>query len=192
MSLSISHQAILYALLKAHNDERKEEVEDDSTYPHYDKSGLTSGDYTCPTVTPYAVTSAIPTTLATVITRAEDIRSILLAHMGDAFGSSAEPLKAGAHRAADATNIALITTATIPLLTATSSQSAANALLNACNAACAHFLSTAAHPVADDTNAISAADASDLATSITLATELGTDITAHIIFAPDAALINVI
>jgi hypothetical protein len=162
-----------------------------TTYPHADVTSTPGGNYQLPTATALHVTAAAATTLATGITLGEDVRGVTLKHLAD--GGSAFNAYGGAHKAADATNIALIAYATIAKLTATSTQGQLNTLLNALKTvALAHVSQAGVHFTADATNTVAAADATDLASSETLANALKAWANAHIDFAGSAQTIDLV
>lgn len=161
---------LVFGLVQAHNLSVRAFVAT-TTNPHADITSTQSGSYTAPVLTQLAV-AATASSLATSITAAEQIRVILLAHFADA-GSSAN-LYGGAHKAADATNTALISYTTIPQLTSSATLAQVEALLNACKTAVnAHVGQSGVHFTNDGTNSVTAANATDQTTSNTLATGSG-------------------
>ena len=119
------------------------------------------------TATTLAVTAAAPTTEATRVALANDIKTILNLHFADrsAHGSAVSAQIA----TADATN-----------------EASAITLANACKAAYntgGHINASNVHANNDATNTISASAATDQASLDTLLAELKTDINAHIIAA---------
>jgi hypothetical protein len=162
--------AIVFALVAVYNLFKRELCSSISSYPHCDITSTTSGDYTAPTSSALLPSSASATTLPTTITRAENIRTVLLVHFLDAI----------AHVAADAVAYAAITTTTVPLAT---DQATVNAALNAMKAAWnTNLASTATHFTADSTYTVATADATDLASSEALANALYTAVRGHIQF----------
>jgi len=96
-----------------------------SSYAHYDVTPNSTSIPTNPQAPVFAsaiqVTAPTPTTLAQVVTAAENIRSVMLVMFADA-PLTGQPHSGGAHVAADTTNAALISYATLsPLLPVTQS-----------------------------------------------------------------------
>src|SRR5580693_6104961 len=93
--------ALLPALIVAHNLEVRERVQSATTYPHYDVTSVTGGNYTAPTTTPLLVVGTavdLPSTIAV----AESARRVLTKHMSEA--GSITNLWGGPHKAADLVN----------------------------------------------------------------------------------------
>lgn len=161
---------LAFAAVTAFNLLKRELCSSLSTYPHCDITSTPGGSYAAPTSTSLLPSSASATTLPTTITRAENIRAVLLVHFVDTI----------AHVATDATAYTAITKATVPTAT---DQTTVNALLNAIKAAWnTNLASTATHFTADATNTVATADATDLASSEALANALYTAVRAHIVF----------
>lgn len=151
-----------------------------TTLPHYDITGSTSGTDAAPVITPLAVTAATAVDLPTTIALAENIRSVMLTMMADTV----------AHKIADATNIALITVATVPTAV---DQGTVDTLLAALKAAHnAHCSQSGVHSHSDATNTNSTTAATTLVTSEALANALAANVTAHILFAWPSPSLNLI
>lgn len=182
---------LVFALVQAHNQSVRQYVGASTSYPHADITSTQSGNYTAPVLTQLAV-AATASSLATSITAAEQIRTILLAHFADA-GSSAN-LYGGAHKAADTTNIVGIRYSDLAKLTSSSTLAAVETLLIACKvAANAHVSQSGVHFTNDTTNSVTAANAVDQGTSNTLATGTGglkAFIAAHLALASAAQTIQ--
>jgi hypothetical protein len=180
MSLSARKvpDVLLFAAVTAHNLEVRDRVASSTSYPHADVTSLAGGNYTAPTLTQYLVAGSavdLPSTMAV----AESARRVLQAHLQDA--GAAATLWGGAHKSADGTNLALITLTAAPTsVDLPSVIIVLNALKSACNP---HVNQTGVHFTADGTNTISAAAASDLPSSETLAAAIQTFVNAHVAFA---------
>lgn len=186
MQVRKTTDAVAFALVSAFNLAWRWFVTNKTTYPHADKTSTTSGSYMAPTTSALTVTAADASNLATGITLAEAVRTWMLVHLLD--GGASTNGYGGAHKAADSTNYALITYTASAKLTSTSSQSDLNTLLNLLKAkANAHVSRAGVHFTNDGTNSVVAADATDLASSETLATALKAWCNAHGAFAPDTA-----
>jgi hypothetical protein len=153
---------VVYAAQKAIRDLRVNGI---GSSVHVDKTTLVmTGDHLNPTPATLTVSAANASDLATLLTLCAQIRAVAIAHAKDA----------NAHKVADSTFLAAIPAEPTDLATAIT-------FLNAVKAAYGtHIASTTFHYTADATNTIVAANASDQATSQTLANELKTDVTAHI------------
>lgn len=162
---SIANSVALIAFIRQY-------VDNDTTLAHYEKSGTTIGDYTQPSISALQLSYATPPAdLAAVKAAANAARAILYAHFTDA----------NAHKASDTTNAALISTTTLAELVTADSQGTTNTFLNALETAyAAHRTQANIHSHNDTTNLITAADATDLASSKTLATDVKTQTNAHI------------
>lgn len=147
-----------------------------TTDPHADVTSTTSGDATSPVATPYLVTAANATDLASGIALANDILLKFNVHAADAL----------AHKTADGTN-APVTTAQASDLTTL--EALLNSLKTHYNA---HLAQATVHYTNDGTNAVATANATDLATSEALANALKTAFNAHIQFALGASAIHLI
>lgn len=155
------NDAVIHALVKAHNDERRVRL---TAEVHYDISGAgVTGDVRDPTQNDLQSSAAAAADLPTVITLANELKRVYAQHGDDTH----------VHDATDGTNVIAAPDAT--------DQTTANTLLNEIKADYnAHRSEAGVHPNNDAGNAVLAADASDLATSITLANEIQTDLNAHI------------
>lgn len=141
----------------------KREVVALTSYPHADITSTTSGPSNARVATAAIMSSPTATDLPTVIVRANEAKAVLNVHLVDPR----------AHKAA----ASVIATANA------TDQASVNTLLNAIKAALnTHDASTADHFTADSTNTCATTDASNLATSLTLANALFTKINAHIQF----------
>jgi hypothetical protein len=167
MALNIRNvpNAVLAALVASTMAFRREQLKAAASKPHYDITATTSGDYQAPVATPAIMSSASASDLPSVIVRANEAKAVLNAHIADEV---AHERYGSAIATADATD-----------------QATANTLLNAIKTAFnAHGASTSYHIVADATYVVTAANATNLASSIDLANELYTMINGHIQFAP--------
>lgn len=162
------NDAVLAALTKAHNDERRAQI---GAEVHYDISGDdTSGDVRDPTQNDLQITAAGSNgTLPVLLVLVNDIRTIYNQHINDAH----------VHDQVDATNVLTEPVATT-LVEAQDLCTELKAIYNA------HRSQASVHPNNDGGNAITAADGTDQATSDTLCDELKTDVNAHI----NAALVG--
>lgn len=186
MQIRKTTDAMVFAIVTAFNLCWRWFVTNKTTYPHADITSTTGGNYTAPTTTALTVAAANATNLATGITLAEAVRSWMLVHLND--GGASTNGYGGAHKAADTTNYALITYTASAKLTSSSSQGNLNTLLNLLKStANAHVSQSGVHFTNDGTNTVSASDATDLASSETLANALKTWCNAHGAFAPDTA-----
>jgi hypothetical protein len=164
MSIPVrSHDsALIGAIVKAFNADRVARV---STNFHVSKTvEAVSGDFRNPTITDAVIATANASNEATLVALCKDIRVMIITHGKDSVG----------HKVADTVIQAAV--ATEPSATAS-----CITFLNAAKAAWAvHIASTTYHYNADATNTIAAADATDEASAITLATEMKTDVNAHL------------
>jgi hypothetical protein len=178
----ITH-SMAFALVSQLNAFLKSFVTNNATlaYPHFDTTSLqVASDYTTPSSTPLQVTAATAVDLPSTITLAENLRSVMQAMMGDTL----------AHKASDATNLALITLTAAPLSVDLPS---VEIVLNAEKAALnAHFTQSGIHAHSDTTNTVSTAAATTLTTAEALANALTTAVNAHIVFSPGSILINLV
>ncbi len=177
--------SLAFGLAKAFNLYVRAEVDNKTTYPHYDITSTYGGDYQTPSSTALSVVNSSTLTLTAVQTMAEEIRSVMLVHLADVI----------AHKASDSADLSDISYDTLAeLVPGTSSQSDTNDLLNALKLAFnTHGASTVFHSHADSTNVIAAADATDLASSKVLAAAARTAVNAHILFAwpsPSLAIVE--
>jgi hypothetical protein len=174
-----SPAAAAFALVQAHNAFLKSFVDNGTTYAHYDITSTPGGDYQVPTSTSLQVSpTGSQADLAHVIIQAEATRAVLLAHFADAV----------AHKASDATNLALITLAAVPAAVDQTTVNALNVALAA--ALTAHESQTGIHSHNDTTNITSAAASTSLPTSKTQAADTVTQVNAHITAAPGSVAIN--
>jgi hypothetical protein len=162
------------------------------SYPHADVTSTSGGNYQAPTTTPVVV-AATAVDLPSTITAAEQARTALYKHFMD--GQSAANFWGGAHKAADTVNAALISYATIALVSSTTGTLAqVIVLLTALKAASnAHVSQSGVHFTNDSTNSVTASAAVDLGTSETLATGTGglkAFVAAHVQFAGAARTIK--
>lgn len=158
-------ESISRALLKSYRLLRQEVATRESLV-HGDITGTPGGDYRNPTTTAYLVTAANATDLASLRTLGRDLYRVYSTHIGDTE----------AHKVADTTNVVA---AGLPATDA--DQTALNTFLNELKADYnAHRSQSGVHPTNDSGNAVSSADATDAATSLTLANEIKTDLNAHI------------
>ena len=162
------HDAVVAALVKAHNDERRAQL---TTEVHYDITGDdTTGDVRDPVQGDLQVTAADSDgSLPVLLTLANNILVVYTRHIAGTH----------VHDAADTTNTVAAVVAT-DLATAQTLLTELKADYNA------HRSQASVHPNNDAGNAITAADATDQATSDTLADELKTDLNAHM----NAALVG--
>jgi len=162
------------------------------SYPHADVTSTSGGNFQAPTTTPVVV-AGTAIDLPSTITAAEQARTALYKHFMD--GQSATTLWAGAHKAADTVNAALISFATIALVSSTTGTLAqVIVLLTALKAASnAHVSQSGVHFTNDGTNSVTASAAVDLPTSETLATGTGglkAFVAAHVQFAGAAMTVK--
>ena len=136
-----------------------------STEVHRDKTSIPSGDALNPSSTALQVTAAASTNLATSITLANNLKSVLGFHMADD----------SAHLIADTTNV------NFDGYALASSLATGIAHGNAIKVDYTdHIADTSVHLNADSTNTVAAAVATDQGSLNTLLTELKADINAHI------------
>jgi uncharacterized protein YejL (UPF0352 family) len=170
--------ALMYALVAAHNLEVRERVSSATTYPHADVTSVTGGNYTAPTTTPLLVVGSavdLPSTVAV----AESARHVLAKHFAEA--GTLNNLYGGPHKAADTVNAVLIALAAAPLSVDLPS---VLVVLNAEKVACnAHVSQAGAHFHNDGVNSVTAANASDLPSAEALATAIAAFALAHFAFA---------
>jgi len=173
-------EAVAYALATAHNASWRAYVAANTSFPHADITSTPSGDWQHPAASSLQVTAAAATTLALVITSANQALSVMQIHFADAL----------AHATSDTTNFTTVDA--LDQLASTATQGATDTQLNAMKAAFnLHLAQNSVHYTNDTTNAIVAADASDLATSETLADAIKAAVNAHITFAGDTQLLDV-
>jgi hypothetical protein len=183
--------ALTIALVAAHNLGVRARIGSLTTYPHADATSTFSGNYQAPVITAMQVTGTA-VDLPSTITVAEQVRTILLAHFADA--GTAQNLWGGAHKAADATNVAGISYTTIPKISSsTGTLAQVETLLNALKTACnAHVGQSGVHFTNDGTNSVSASNATDLPSSETLASGSGglkAFVNAHVTFTDGSATV---
>jgi hypothetical protein len=117
------------------------------------------------------------TTLAELLPLVQDILNCVLNHATDNY-SARGATGSAAHKVVDTTlSATYVPSYVVDLTTAVATVNAVKAWYNT------HRASTTYHGVADSTNATAATDATDLASAITLANELKTDINAHLALA---------
>ncbi len=156
MKVQNTGEAAWRALAIAHNAFVRKFVDVETTFPHYEVTGITTGDFSAPVMTALQITSSGTTTLAAVKTMANEARVVLLAHFADANG----------HIAADTVNAALIDLDALDELVTASTQDETDTFVNALITAYeAHRILTTKHSHADSTNLITATSAVDLASS---------------------------
>lgn len=159
--------SVRYAMVAAFNATRVGMV---GTNPHVDTTTKdTTTDFSHPSSTPdVPSTVSAPADLAHVISLYNECVGIYGRHIADTF----------AHKAADTTNTAPA------LLASTALQAAVDTALNAFKALInLHFLQAGVHYTNDSTNTITAADATDLASSKTLIADIASDLNDHVLFA---------
>ncbi len=156
MKVQNTGEAAWRALAIAHNAFLREFVDTETTYPHYEVTGITTGDFSAPVMTALLVTASSTATLADVKIMANECRTVLLAQFNDT----------NAHIAADAVNAALIATTLYADLDDDSTQGDTDTFINALMTAYeAHRILTTKHSHADTTNLITATSSVDLASS---------------------------
>jgi hypothetical protein len=171
-------ESLCRALVAAYNGFVRGFVDNSTTYPHADITGTAGGDYRHPTSTPYTVTAADATTTATLRALCQNIYRVYSTHIADDL----------AHEAADATNVIA---AGLPADDA--DQTALNTFLNQAKAAYnLHRSQSGVHFTNDSGNAIGSADATDAASSYTLANEIKVDLSAHVQAGPAYHLIKML
>ncbi|WP_438029004.1 hypothetical protein [Sorangium sp. So ce233] len=157
--------SISRALLKSYRLLRQEIATRESLV-HGDITGTPGGDFRNPTTTAYLVTAANASDTATLRTLCRDLYRVYSTHIADTE----------AHKVADSTN-----TVSVGLPAEDADQTALNTFMNELKADYnAHRSQTGVHCNNDSGNAVAAVDASDAATSYTLANEIKTDLNAHI------------
>jgi hypothetical protein len=167
--------AMIFALVAAHNAAQRAYTLNETTYPHADITSVPGGDYTAPTSTAVANAAAAATTLGTTLTSANESKRIANLHMADAL----------AHEAADADHLISSPDAT--------DQTTANTLLNELKTDLnLHFLDADSHYTADATNVVDAADATDAGSSQTLADDIKAKLNAHILFSSTAPMLDIV
>lgn len=146
-------------------------VDAESTYPHYEATGVTVGDFSNPSVTTLQVVSSSTADLAAVKTMANECQKVLYAHFTDA----------NAHKLADSTNAALIAVTTlVPLVTADSQGTTDTFINTLVTAYGAHRTQSGIHSHDDSTNLITASTAVDLASSKLVVADVKAQTNAHI------------
>lgn len=171
MKVQNTGEAAWRALTIAHNAFLRKFVDTETTFPHYEVTGITTGDFSAPVTTALLIASSGTTTLAAVKTMANEARTVLVAHLGDT----------NAHIAADTVNAALIAVTLYADLTTTSTQDETDTFVNALVTAYeAHRILTTKHSHADTTNLITATSAIDLASSKLAVADVKAQVNAHI------------
>lgn len=171
MKVQDTSEARSYALVAALNSLIRKVVDNETTYPHYEVTGTTSGDFRHPTTAAFLVTSSSTADLAAVKTMANECRKVLLAHFNDA----------NAHKVADTTNAALITTTVLAELVTADSQATTDTFINTLVTAYeAHRTQSGVHSHDDSTNLITATSAIDLPSSKLRVADVKTQTNAHI------------
>ena len=159
-------ESVCRALVAAYNGFVRDFIANSTTYPHADITGTAGGDYRHPTSTAFVVTAADASTTATLRTLCQNIYRVYSTHIADDL----------AHSAADATN-----TIAAGLPADDADQTALNTFLNQAKVALnAHRSQASVHFTNDASNQVTSADATDAATSYTLANEIKTDLNAHV------------
>lgn len=151
---------------------------------HRDISGVvdTGDSFSNPISKSLQVTAASATTLPTVLLSALNIQAVLHMHFADAE----------AHLKADSVNVGLDGYA-IDNTSATTQQSSANLMLNAAKVVLnAHLTQSGVHRKSDTANSVATTDASNLATSETLANALKSAINAHIVSGPTVGRVHLL
>lgn len=169
----------MFAMVTNWNAFVRERATNEDAFSHAEITSYSGGDWRVPTASSVLVTVAdAAATLATVITLANQEINVLDVHFLDTY----------AHLAADTTN-----DMGLDDLASDASQSVTNTRLNAIKTAClAHVSQGGVHFHDDVTNTIAAANATDLASSITLANAIKVFLNAHIQQAPTTKLINIV
>lgn len=165
---------MIFSLVAAHNLRQAEAV---ASFFHADTTQVTSGDYRARVVaddTPALSIGGNPTDATTVISFTNGLRKLLNRHFADT----------NAHDSA-----VTAATASVAATDLTTAITAANLLKAEYTA---HLTESNVHFNNDGTNTISAADATNQTTAITLLTELRTDVGAHVVSAPLGAMINLV
>lgn len=169
-------QDMIYALVQEF-DVLKRDVALAGAKPHADiTSTQVASDRRAPSSTPYLVTAANASDLATSLALLTNVEAVLARHYANAKG----------HKVADGVNSVISAAAAIDLATAITRANEVKADYNL------HVASTTYHYVADATNTIAAANATDQASLNTLLNELKTDVNAHNIFAIAAKSISLV
>ena len=164
---------LVYALVKAHNDEQVALVS--TTYFHLRALTTTDEtDYKNPSEATLAVTSADASDLATALTLVAELKLKINIHFADDVAH--DSAVSAQVTTADATNLATAITL-------------ANALKAAYNT---HRSAANVHFNNDGTNAVAAADASDQSSLETLLNEMKGDFNAHSANAPPGTYLNVV
>jgi len=164
-------EARSYALVAAVNALIRKLVDEETTFPHYEISGVTVGDYRYPVTTAKLVTLSSTADLPAVKAMANEARTVLVYHLTDA----------NAHKLADTTRLALINTTTLAELVTADSQATTDTFINALSAAYeAHRIDTDLHSHADSTNLYTASSAVDLASSKLAIGDVKAQTNAHI------------
>lgn len=171
MKIQDTGEARSYALVTAINALVRKLVDDETTYPHYEKSGVTVGDFRNPSVTTMLIALSSTANLAAVKAMANEARKVLLYHFRDT----------NAHKVADATNIALIDDDALTDLVTADSQATTDTYINALSTAYeAHRTQSGVHSHSDTTNLYTAPSATDLASSKVAIADVKTQVNAHI------------
>lgn len=171
MKVQDTGEARSYAMVAALNALIRSMVDNDTTYPHYEVTGVPAGDYRNPSTTALLVALTSTADLAAVKAMANEARKVLYAHFTDA----------NAHDAADTTNAALIVSTTLAELVAADSQATTNTFVNALSTAYeAHRTQAGVHSHNDTTNLYTAASATDLASSKLAIADVKAQTNAHV------------
>jgi hypothetical protein len=162
--------AVQYALVKAHNDTRRELAVQGSFF-HADVTSVEGGDFTSPSATALAVAHATATDHNTAADMAAEFATKFNLHLADTL----------AHKVADTTDKV---TAALP--THATSEADLATFVTALKAKFdTHIASTTYHYTADTANSASGvSDATDDASSVTLINALKTKFNAHVLGAP--------
>ena len=158
------NDAMIAALVKAHNDERRAQI---SAEFHYDISGSdVTGDVRDPVQQDLQVAAAAAADLATLLTLSNELLIVYTQHIADAH----------VHDMADTSNEIAAPAAT----DLTTAQTLLNEIKTDYNL---HLAQASVHPNDDITNDITSANATNQATAETLANEAKADLNAHIVAA---------
>lgn len=171
MKVQDSGEARSFGLAIALNALIRKLVDAETTYPHYEVTGVTSGDFRAPSVAALQVVSTSTADLAHVKLMANECRNVLYAHLIDS----------NAHKLVDSVNAALVSIAALPDLVTADTQGTVDTYLTTMTAAYeAHRTQSGVHSHDDSTNLITASGAVDLASSKLLVADDKAKINAHI------------
>ena len=199
-----------FAQAKAHNRLCGTAIVVGGTFFHADVTSTLSGDGMAPTDSPVALSTTAAVDIVTATALANSIRGLLIGagtsgapgaqpgvsgHMFDAI--SVSNVACGAHKVPDLTNSATLNavqSSPLVLTGVTATDTAALvAFVNQLKASWnAHLSQAGVHFNNDAANSIATANATTLATAITLVNAFATPVNTHILSAPGSVMLNVL